>query len=52
LAETSICGHEELILAKMTPPRVSWAEFGSKKMYTRSYARNLKMARGPPTRLT
>jgi hypothetical protein len=37
--------------AKMRPPRVFWAHFGSRKRYARSYARDFKMAFGPPTRL-
>ena len=37
--------------AKMRPPRVFWANFGSRKRYARTYARDLKMAFGPPTRL-
>ena len=37
--------------AKMRPPRVFWDNFGSRKRYARSYARDFKMAFGPPTRL-
>jgi hypothetical protein len=38
-------------LQKMRPPRVFWEHFGSRKRYARSYARNFKMAFGPPTML-
>jgi hypothetical protein len=38
--------------AKLRPPRVFWAHFGSIKRYGRSCARDFKMAFGPPTRLT
>ena len=36
---------------KMRPPRVFGENFGSRKRYVRSIARDLKIASGPPTEL-